>query len=65
MTLLLDAIAYDGAFFGRGPERMNIFMDNVGCLGTEYRLLDCPFDRHTADCSHAEDAGIQCQEGGF
>ena len=42
---------------------MDILMDNVGCLGTESRLVDCPFDRHTADCSHSEDAGVRCQEG--
>ena len=42
---------------------MSIFMDNVACAGTESRLIDCPFDRHTADCVHSEDAGVRCQEG--
>lgn len=42
---------------------MSIFMDNVACTGTESRLIDCPFDSHTADCVHAEDAGVRCQEG--
>ena len=59
----VDAIAYDRAFFGQGSTQMGIFMDNVACGGTESRLIDCPFDRHTADCIHAEDAGVRCQEG--
>ena len=44
---------------------MSIFMDNVACAGTESRLVDCPFDRHTADCIYSEDAGVRCQEGTF
>ena len=44
---------------------MSIFMDNVACTGTESRLIDCPFDRHTADCVHSEDAGVHCQEGAY
>ena len=40
-------------------------MDNVACAGTESRLIDCPFDRHTADCVHSEDAGVRCQEGEY
>lgn len=44
---------------------MSIFMDNVACAGTESRLIDCPFDRHTADCVHSEDAGVRCQEGAY
>ena len=41
---------------------MEIFMDNVDCSGMENRLVDCPFDGHTADCTHAEDAGVRCQD---
>lgn len=63
--MFADAIAYSRAFFGQGSMQMNIFMDNVGCSGTENRLVVCPFDRHTADCNHAEDAGVRCQEGEF
>jgi hypothetical protein len=44
---------------------MSIFMDNVACTGTESRLIDCIFDRHTADCVHSEDAGVRCQEGSY
>ena len=62
-VIFADAIAYDRAFFGQGSTQMSIFMDNVACTGTESRLIDCTFDRHTADCSHSEDAGVRCQEG--
>ena len=42
---------------GTGP----ILMDDVYCLGTETRLLDC---QHTTrhNCGHYEDAGVTCQE---
>ena len=63
VLIFADAIAYDRAFFGQGSAQMSIFMDNVACTGTESRLIDCTFDRHTADCVHSEDAGVRCQEG--
>ncbi len=54
----IDATAYSGGRFssGAGP----IFVDNSGCSGNENRLFDCPYDMHTADCTHAEDAGLRC-----
>ena len=54
----IDAVAYPGGQFtsGAGP----IFIDNSGCTGNEVRLFDCPYDMHTADCTHAEDAGLRC-----
>ena len=42
---------------GSGP----IHLDNVQCSGSESRLLNCPYDSHTLDCSHAEDAGVLCR----
>lgn len=39
-------------------------MDNVACTGRywlESKLTDCPFDTHTADCTHSQDAGVYCQ----
>ena len=42
---------------GTGP----IVLDDVHCVGTESRLVDCPYDSHTADCTHFQDAGICCQ----
>lgn len=54
----IDATAYPGGRFssGAGP----IFIDNSACSGNENRLFDCPYDMHTADCTHAEDAGLRC-----
>ena len=33
--------------------------DEAACTGIESRLIDCPFDS-THDCTHAEDAGVDC-----
>ena len=38
-----------------------IWLDEVGCLGTESRLIDCPANplaQH--DCTHDQDAGVRC-----
>ena len=35
-------------------------MDDVACTVYESRLIDCPYDSHIADCTHSEDAGVQC-----
>ena len=39
-------------------------MDEVACNGSENGLLNCRFDRHTADCDHTEDAAVKCAPGG-
>ncbi len=47
---------------GRGTSDEAIFLDNVGCIGTESRLFDCsanPIGSH--NCLHDEDAGVRCQ----
>ena len=47
---------------GDGP----IFLDLVGCIGTEENLLQCPsrgLEVHS--CSHADDAGVQCVPGNY
>ena len=54
-----DAIAYSGAFFGAGSGP--IHLDDVACTGSEAALINCTYDTITTDCSHSEDAGIQCQ----
>lgn len=51
-------VARRGGFFppGTGP----IYLDNVGCVGNETDILDCAFEGDTSDCSHTEDAGVEC-----
>ena len=57
--LPVDATAYTNAHFGQGNGPIGL--DNVGCSGSELRLVDCSYDSHTSDCSHVEDAGVLCQ----
>ena len=54
------AIARSRAFFGQGTG--SILLDNVGCIGTETRLVNCQnngIGNH--NCAHSEDAGVTCQ----
>ena len=54
-----DATAYISAHFG--PDATIIIaLDDVACTPYESRLIDCPHDRNISDCSHSEDAGVQC-----
>ena len=41
---------------GSGP----IYLDDVNCLGTERRLIDCPYNRDH-NCGHHEDVGVTCR----
>ena len=55
-----DAVAFSRAHFGAGTG--TIYLDNVGCSGSEANLIDC--SRSTSvSCSsgHSEDAGVRCQ----
>ena len=46
-----------GFAVGVGP----IWLNNIACIGTEYRLVDCPSDgQRTHNCSHLEDVGVRC-----
>ena len=54
------ATAYATAYFGAGDGL--IFLDGVGCTGSEPGLLACssnPIGSH--DCGHYEDAGVRCE----
>jgi hypothetical protein len=47
------------AYYGRGSGP--IFLDNVQCNGNESYIWDCSYggwNQH--DCSHQEDAGVDC-----
>ena len=56
---LIGSEARSQARFGRG--RGSIFLDNVGCNGTEALVTNCTnrgIGVHR--CSHFEDAGVVC-----
>ena len=54
-----DATAYGNAHFS-SDATIIIALDDIACTPYESRLIDCPHDLNTADCSHSEDAGVQC-----
>ncbi len=48
------------AMFGQGTGP--IFLDNLMCVGTETRLIDCPHNGvGIENCAHSEDAGVVCE----
>ena len=56
--LITDATAFTSANFGQGY--YPILLDDVACTVYESRLIDCPYDSNTADCTHSRDAGVRC-----
>ncbi|XP_050975787.1 deleted in malignant brain tumors 1 protein [Labeo rohita] len=51
--------AYSSAHFGQGSGQ--IWLDDVGCSGSESSLTQCPHRPiGTHNCGHSEDAGVVC-----
>lgn len=47
-----------------GPGTDAIVLDNVRCLGSESRLIDCPSNGIlNNNCDHTKDVGITCRQG--
>ena len=45
------------------PGTFGIFLDNLGCTGTESRLIQCPHNGvNVHNCQHFEDVGVRCLE---
>ena len=54
-----DGVPKNRAHYGSGSG--SILLDNLACEGTEYNLEECDhagWGNH--DCSHSEDAGVEC-----
>ena len=59
ILLSLVSIGVQQAVFGQGTGR--IFLDDVGCTGTESSLLSCSHNGiGVHNCGHYEDAGVVC-----
>ena len=58
--ILTDAVAFGSAHFGAGTG--TIYLDGVGCTGSENNLIDCSRSS-TVTCfgGHSQDAGVRCQ----
>ena len=59
LFLYTDSTAYSSAHFGQNNDVI-IALDDVACTVYESRLIDCPYDNNVADCTHSQDAGVQC-----
>ena len=56
----IDAVAVSTTIYGQGTGP--IFIDDLACAGFETNILQCSNDRDTSDCTHSDDAGVQCRE---
>ena len=62
-SISTEVLAYANAPFGQA--QLPILLDDVSCTGSESRLVDCPYDSNTGDCSHSQDAGTRCHPSMF
>ena len=63
LSISTEVLAYANAPFGQA--QLPILLDDVSCTGSESRLVDCPYDSNTGDCSHSQDAGTRCHPSMF
>jgi len=56
--LFIAAIAVTRAAFGQGTGP--VYLNSVGCTGTESSLLSCSHSGIGVTCSHSADAGVVC-----
>ena len=56
--MYVGSSAYSRARYGRG--RGPIHLDDVGCRGSEQRLIDC-HNTLQKNCIHSEDASVRCR----
>ena len=52
------AVALSNSYFGNGYGR--IWLDDVNCSGSEPHLFNCKAVKFVHDCTHFQDAGVQC-----
>ena len=59
-SLSVNTVGFGIQTFGGGTGP--IYLDDVGCNGSENSLIDCP-NRGIGihDCDHTEDAGVDCE----
>ena len=55
------AVHYSYAFYGQGVGPIHV--DNLYCLGSEYRVSSCSYDNDTSEDSHSDDWSIRCPRG--
>ncbi len=60
---IAGAQIFSNAFFGQGTGA--IAFTQLSCFGTEQNILECPISTDTSTCTHADDAGVICQESMF
>lgn len=54
--------ALTGEFYGPGDDRLQIFLDDVQCTGSETSIENCAHsDWLVHNCEHTEDAGVNCE----
>ena len=61
----INATVLVRAFYGQGRGR--IWLNNLGCIGTEWTIRNCSHRGwgRVYPCNHFEDAGVRCSPGIF